>query len=234
MAYKVTGAPAKEPVTLTEAKAHLRIEQEIDDEDDYVTALITAAREQVEIYCNRALITQTVQLKTDRFPGFGAGDRQFAPYADFGIPSPGYGSPGYNEMFFRAGIFLLPLPPTQSVASVKYLDRDGVLQTIDPSEYVLDEFNEPARLAPMPGFTWPLSRVAVLGPVINAVTVEFKAGYGDTADTVPETLKLAMKIIIGHLYENREAVLTGTRAQAIEIPFSARALMQSKRVFSFV
>jgi uncharacterized phiE125 gp8 family phage protein len=50
-------APAAEPVQLTEAKLHARIEHSADD--TLVTALIAAAREQVEHITGRRLITQT-------------------------------------------------------------------------------------------------------------------------------------------------------------------------------
>lgn len=50
-------APAAEPVTLTEAKLHARIEHSADD--TLVTALIAAAREQVEHETGRRLINQT-------------------------------------------------------------------------------------------------------------------------------------------------------------------------------
>ena len=58
--------PAEEPLTLTEAEEHLRIE---DGADHQVTSrLIAAAREHVESYTWRALVTQTWELALDEFP----------------------------------------------------------------------------------------------------------------------------------------------------------------------
>lgn len=54
--YQIKTAPASEPVSLTEAKAHLR--QDGSDNDTYITTLITTARRYCENYCNRKFIDQ--------------------------------------------------------------------------------------------------------------------------------------------------------------------------------
>lgn len=52
-------APVAEPVDLMSLKLHLRIEPDETDEDEYLEELIKTAREQVENYTGRAIITQT-------------------------------------------------------------------------------------------------------------------------------------------------------------------------------
>lgn len=52
--------PAVEPLTLAEAKLHLRVEHSADD--TLITVLITTARQVCEAYTGRALITQTLAL----------------------------------------------------------------------------------------------------------------------------------------------------------------------------
>lgn len=47
--------PSVEPVTLAEAKLHLRVEA--DDEDTLIASYIVAARQRVEDYCNRAFVS---------------------------------------------------------------------------------------------------------------------------------------------------------------------------------
>jgi uncharacterized phiE125 gp8 family phage protein len=61
--------PAIEPLTVTDAKAHLRVEH--NDEDALIGALIKAARIHVEAATRRALITQRWRLVRDVWPGDG-------------------------------------------------------------------------------------------------------------------------------------------------------------------
>src|SRR4051812_9447312 len=69
--------PAVEPVTLADAKAYLRIDN--DDDDAVISALIAGARSHIEAQTRRALITQSWRLVRDAWPG----DGRIA-----GVPSP--------------------------------------------------------------------------------------------------------------------------------------------------
>ena len=64
----VTTQPAVEPVTLAEAKLHLRIETAQTAEDDLITALIVAARRQAEQFTGLQVCTATYTWKLDCFP----------------------------------------------------------------------------------------------------------------------------------------------------------------------
>lgn len=61
-----TTQPAVEPVTLAEAKAHLRVDSA--DDDSYISTLITAARQWVEEYLDRTLINTQWTMRLDSFP----------------------------------------------------------------------------------------------------------------------------------------------------------------------
>lgn len=176
-AVTVSVEPATEPVTLAEAKLHLRIDDGMTAEDTLISALITAARQKIEIETRRALVTQTQMLKLDQFPS--------------------------GEM----PAIELPNPPLQNVNSVQYVDQNGDTQTLSASEYIVDAASEPARITPAYNTYWPLTRAQ-----INAVTVTFVCGYApvsgsptDYAANVPQALKAAIKLLVGHWYENREA-----------------------------
>ena len=58
--------PTIEPITVAELKEHLRVETV--EEDTLINGLLVAAREQVENWTRRALMTQTWEYYLDRFP----------------------------------------------------------------------------------------------------------------------------------------------------------------------
>lgn len=64
-AFRTTG-PVGEPVTLAEAKAHLRVQH--DSEDELVSGLLRAAREEVEAATGLALMAQTWRKVLDALP----------------------------------------------------------------------------------------------------------------------------------------------------------------------
>lgn len=93
----------------------------------------------------------------------------------------------------------LQYAPIASVVSVKYLDEAGVQQTLDPLDYFLDDSTEPGYIVPAPGKAWPATFAR-----INAVTVDFVAGYGPSADDVPEVVRL---FIIAKLREQFDSAV---------------------------
>jgi len=61
--------PAAEPVTLDEAKAHLKVDTT--DDDALIASLITAARARAEWHTGRAFVTQSWTLWLDGWPESG-------------------------------------------------------------------------------------------------------------------------------------------------------------------
>lgn len=177
MAIKVITAPATEPVSLTDVEGQCQSGIPT-DQADTVNGYIVAVRQKVENDLRRTLITTTLDLVLDSFP-----------------------CPTTRNPFAALEI---PLPPLQSVVSVKYLSSDNVLTTLDPSEYVVDTDSTPGRVIPAYGKVWP-STLDFPG----SVRVQFVAGYGDTAEDVPQCIKNWMLLNVGALYENREVLTIG-------------------------
>lgn len=128
---------------------------------------------------------------------------------------------------------LLPRGPVLSVTHVKYVDSGGTLSTLATSAYQTDIYALPGRIVPAFGSVWPSIKPSEL----NAVLVEYEAGYAstetsptDAAGNVPAAVKAAIKLIIGHLYENRELT---SNTQLYEAPFAVKALLAPYEIRDF-
>lgn len=211
MPIVVQTAPAVEPISLAEAKTHLRVD--IPDDDALIQGFIRAARLNLERTYRRAFLTQTLMLSLDYF-----GQPDFTPTWMYGWPPTmlTYGPTGW--MVPTASTIELRAP-VQSVTSVTYVDPSGTTQTLAPANYTLDIASEPGRLMPAQGKIWP-----VTAPVPNAVQVTFVAGY-TSPGLVPDDMKSAIKLLLGVWYQNREQVTIATRLVAVELPYGVQALM---------
>ena len=61
---------------------------------------------------------------------------------------------------------------------------------------------------------------------MNALQINFTCGYGSASD-VPAAIKQAMLLMIGHLFANRQDVVTGT--QVNEVPQNSIDLLYPYR-----
>lgn len=124
--------------------------------------------------------------------------------------------------FPRCGTLNIPLNPVVSIDSFSYLPApSGEAVTLTDEEFVADFSSAPARLAAPYGSSWPIAR-----PQPGSVIVDFTAGYVQTdaspeTGTVPADLKIALLMIMAHMFENRESQ---------EIPDGAKDLMFGYRV----
>lgn len=64
--FEIDSTASFEPITLAEAKMHLRVDH--DDEDDYINALIQAARVSCENYTEQHFVQKTIKEYHDDFP----------------------------------------------------------------------------------------------------------------------------------------------------------------------
>lgn len=98
-----------------------------------------------------------------------------------------------------------------AIASLTYYDAAGVSQSLTGSDYVLDAVSRPALILPAPGTVWPACQRRP-----GAVAITWTAGWANAA-AVPEDLVHAQKLLLGHWFENREAVLAGTIATTLPL-----------------
>ena len=64
---------------------------------------------------------------------------------------------------------------------------------------------------------------------MNGVVVRFVCGYGSLGTDVPMAIRQAMLLIIGHLYEHREASSSGVHL----LPMGVEALLATYRVMGW-
>lgn len=186
MALKLITAPAVEPVSLEEAKLHLRVDDTADD--NLVRDLVVAVRRDIETLCLHALITQTWDLYLDAFPG---GD----------------------EIVFD-------WPPLQSVTGVYYTPNStGVEATYASSNYIVDTISTPGKIKLQSTASWPGDQLIEM----NGVRVRFVCGFGDNPSNVDSRIRQAILLLLGHYYENREAVFMG-RTNPVLLPMGVNAL----------
>lgn len=145
--------PSVEPLSLAEAKLHLRVD--ITDDDALISALITSVRQYAETITRRAFIQQTWQYVIDSFPG---------PTLT--------GVPWGKTFTLPAHAIEIEKSRVQQVTAINYLDMSGNPQVMPATQYIVDYSSEPCRITPVFGQIWPIPM-----PQIGAVNVQFVAGY---------------------------------------------------------
>jgi uncharacterized phiE125 gp8 family phage protein len=192
-----TVAPSEEPVSLVDAKNHLRVDTDLTQDDVLIKLLIGAARRYAEMYCNRSFITQQWRLVLDSFPG----------NAMYGVP--------FGITFSLPGnAILIERGPVQSLDSIIYTAMDGAEVTMPAADWIAELSGGLARVTPRFGKIWPIPL-----PQIGAVKVNFTAGYGAMASDVPEGIRQWILLRVSSLYENREEVAVMQRGNVSPLPY---------------
>ena len=124
---------------------------------------------------------------------------------------------------FPVGDILIYKRPVQSITKIEY-KLNGVLTTLSTAVYAVDLKARPPRITLAYNQLWPLIANEDSGP--GAVVVTFKAGWGDTAASVPQQVRQFLLFRIADFYENRETYTTEKREP---IPF-IESLIRSERL----
>lgn len=122
----------------------------------------------------------------------------------------------------------LPMGNVSSITHVKYVATDGTLTTMSASDYQTDLVSIPARIAPSYTATsWPSVRDSTL----NAVEVQYVAGYGAAGSNVPDDIIEALYRIVGHWLNNQAALESG--ATITRVPFAVEQMLSPYVLPSF-
>lgn len=109
-----------------------------------------------------------------------------------------------------------------TVSAVRYFDTSGVQVTLPPTAYYLDAISRPAAL--YPAGSWPATLTRP-----GSVEVDWVAGWAKASD-VPEDLVHAMKLLISHWDQNREAVVIGSISSTVQL--TVDALLEPWRIIT--
>jgi uncharacterized phiE125 gp8 family phage protein len=161
-----TIAPTVLAVTLADAKTSLRVDADMTDMDDLITSWIKGVVATAEHDIGQCLMEQTWQVRLDEFPGVSC--HRLGDACSSTIPT------------------ALALPhPVISVTSVKYLDLDGIEQTLAPAGYKPIRRAYESFLVPARGASWP----ATAGE-LDSVVVTVVCGLGTDPALTPENVRL--------------------------------------------
>jgi uncharacterized phiE125 gp8 family phage protein len=120
----------------------------------------------------------------------------------------------------------LPCGPVQSITSIKYKDSSGTETTWSSAYYNTNIDSTPAIITPIHGGIWANF---IPYPAGGAVRIRYVTGHKSDGVAIPKSIKQAMLLLIGHLYENREAT-NGTGKPLEEVPFSIHALLNPYKI----
>ena len=109
----------------------------------------------------------------------------------------------YDDAWPYTSRLIIRKPRVSAVTSIKYKDYLAVESTFSSSNYFTD-LNDAAEPCVFLKTTasWPTSTVLY---EVNPIYTEFVCGYGATAASVPDDIKLVLMMLVGYLNENREA-----------------------------
>jgi len=199
---RVIVPPAIEPVTVEDVKLHAHITHDV--ENSIIAGWIRSARQQAEDFQRRSYISQILEASWDQFP-----------QSPFQIPRPpliqvmdmSYWD-CYNNYFNLYHLDWNPVSTTEEVGT----------EPATNSHFIIDTNSQPGRISLAYMILWPI----VVLRNIDSFRVRYAAGYGHTADCIPQSVKDAIMLYCTWRNENRAA-------EDKEMPVQMRNLLASDR-----
>jgi uncharacterized phiE125 gp8 family phage protein len=183
---ELVAAPAAEPITTAQAKAHLRVDHS--DDDAYIAALIQACRVELEARSHRKLVEQTWDLKLSAFPDH---DRIRLPFPPLrSVTSITYYDGDGASQTLSASIYRVHAPSGD-------LPTNAWIERVD-------------------GMSWPVTVTRDDAVTIRLVCGYAPAGTSpeDYGANIPGLFTAALKLMIAGLYDFRAPIITGTIVSA--------------------
>jgi len=198
--YRVTTGPVNPAIDKSDLVLALKLPAAAAAADDaYLDLVIAAATGYAERFTRRDFITRTYKTFRDGFPTVASGE-------------------GY---YIAAGIEIRR-SRLLSVVSIKYW-IDDVLTTLASSVYYATDENDYSEIHLAAGQSWPSTDNR-----LQAVEIEFTAGFGPDTVNVPVDLQLSILQLAQAMYVNRGDCSDDACAKAM--PSSVRSVLQQYRI----
>lgn len=222
------GYQAAHPVTLTEVKEYLRVTGT--EQDTVISSLIEAASDYAETFTGLTIRPTRFQFKLDHFP-----------YGYTSVPGLYYGSDQTmnDSPYYNGSSIILPRMPLYEAAedddliSVQYTNTSGASTALTlNTDFLVEQDSMPGRIYLLYNGTWPATRA-----IQGAVVIQFTAGFrpnedaDQTSNSLPDGIRLAIKMLVNHWYEHREPIIVGGNVN--NVPMAVESLLWSHRIVSF-
>ncbi len=209
MATVQTSAPAVEPITLDEAKAHLRIDTA--DDDLLIRSLILTSRLHIEVALGLALITQAWSCFLDRWPSTSGAPLEPAGAA-VTLRDRTARSPSHHDAI------TLPISPVRSIDAIRVYAEDGTFVSLPVAGFATDFVSRRPRVRRNAETATPEP-----GRRLNGIEFAVTCGFGSVPADVPAPIRQALLLLVAHWYEHRDPGEIGT--PEARIPPSVSALL---------
>lgn len=187
MALSLVAGPASEPVSLAEAKAQCRIDQDVTDEDALIDSLRISARQWCENFTHRAFVPTTWDDQRDGFPP-DVWELPIAPVVS--VTSISYVATDGTTTTWSSALYTTDLPAGPKAGS--------------------------GRITPIYGGYFPSTRDVMNAATVRFVA-GYGATVALAVPAVPFPIKAAIKLLIAHWYARREPVNIGNLVTPIPL-----------------
>ena len=200
--YKVLTPPVNQLLSLVQIKNYLRLDADDTSDDDLLNSFLSSAIGYVQKYTNRTLLTT-----------------KYITYRDNFIV-------GYGNYIYELHYWELRRSPLQTIDSIEYYNTSNVLTDVDNKIYYNTLENDYSKVLLNYGESFPTDN----NQKLQCIEITFYAGYGDTADDVPDDIIDAVLLIISSMYENRGDCSFSSCAGLV--PCEAKGILSQYRILS--
>lgn len=122
-------------------------------------------------------------------------------------------------------IFEIPMRPLVTLTGIGWLQPDGSYVDVEGANYYVTggAFSVVQRA---PASWWPYSGM----PQQRAYQVRFRAGWGTTKESIPSTIRKAIRMLVGHWYNQRETTGSEGRTAGREVEYGLKKLCGRYRI----